>query len=106
MIFLVVLEKVENAFRLCQTRNKIQIGFAVLDTIVHFFVATLQPEFESVRSDAGFGQNLLDNSFDVLFLEDAAVLRQGEQPEGRYQCGFVQKKSPVLPVCQNLLTMP
>ena len=86
-----VLEEVEDPLLLEEAADEIHVRLAVLDAEFSQVVLVLQPELVAVGRDAGLLEDVGDNFGDVLVLEDAAVLLQGKQHQGRHDVGLVEK---------------
>src|ERR1035438_927102 len=79
VLFFALLEEVENAFVFEQPRDEVEIGLAVLDTVVPGLIAGLQAQL--VILEAPVFENLFDDVGHGLVLEDAAIGVEGEEPE-------------------------
>ena len=100
-----VLEEIENAFFFQQSRNEIEIGFAILHAVLA--LQEISVELKLVVLEMHLVEDLLDDIRDLLLLEDAAVGGAREEPQPRDHLGVVgnQVRDPA-PPCEKRLMKP
>src|ERR1700682_368043 len=103
VLFFSVAEIVENTIFLHQTRDKIEIGLAVLHTVFAFVRRLLDAvrQLDVCGFVAVLGENLLQNIHACPVLENPAVALAGEKPERRHECRKVLDEGHRFPVLWN-----
>lgn len=94
MLALGVLEKIVDALLLQEPADELKVRLAVLHAVLPLRIGAGQAGLKI--GEAAVAENLRDNFWDRLFLEDAAVRGTGEQPEPGSQGDLVLDQGAVL----------
>ena len=94
---LLVNEMVVDALPLHQPGNEIEVGFAILDTILDWLIRFLKIEF--VIRETGVRENLLDDFRHGFVLENPTIRSASEEPQPRNDGGPVIGTALLLEAC-------
>jgi hypothetical protein len=93
-VFLFVFEEIVDPFEFHEPADKIQIRFAVLDTVVPLSVGAIETVIKI--GEAMVAKQLLDDIGNRHLLKDSAISGQAEKPEPWPKRGPIQGMSSLL----------